>query len=140
MHKRYRRRRGTNPREAGEWYHISIETATRVIRGKHGAGKNAVQQIREKEQEYAEKTEAIKKETDAAITAVESEAESMLCTADSTGKIEAELLYWQEKGEIEAEIEGLKREAVAVREKVAAAGEKNLASAIETITRSVIME
>ena len=102
--------------------------------------KTLLQQIREKEQEYAEKTEAIKKETDASITAVESEAESMLCTADSTGKIEAELLYWQEKGEIEAEIEGLKREAVAVREKVAAAGEKNLASAIETITRSVIME
>jgi hypothetical protein len=102
--------------------------------------KTLLQQIREKEQEYAGMTEAIKKETDAAITAVENEAESMLCTADSTGKIEAEMLYWQEKGKIEAEIDGLKREAVAAREKAAAEGEKNLPRAIETITRSVIME
>jgi thiol:disulfide interchange protein len=102
--------------------------------------KTLLQQIREKEQEYAGMTEVIKKETDAAITAVENEAESMLCTADSTGKIEAEMLYWQEKGKIEAEIDGLKREAVAAREKAAAEGEKNLSRAIETITRSVIME
>jgi Holliday junction resolvasome RuvABC DNA-binding subunit len=102
--------------------------------------KTLLQQIREKEQEYAGMTDAIKKETDAAITAVENEAESMLCTADSTGKIEAEQLYWQEKGKIEAEIEGLKREAMMAREKAAAAGEKNLPRAIETITRSVIME
>ena len=45
--------------------------------------KTLLQQIREKEQEYAKKIEVIKKETDAAIASAQSEAESLLCTADS---------------------------------------------------------
>ena len=48
--------------------------------------KTLLQQIREKEQEYAKKIEVIKKETDAAIASAQSEAESLLCTADSCRK------------------------------------------------------
>ena len=102
--------------------------------------KTLLQQIREKEQEYAKKIEAIKKETDAAIASAQSEAESLLCTADGTGKKEAEERYWQEKGKIETEIEGLKREAAAGRDMAAARGEKNLPRAVETITGYVTME
>ena len=44
--------------------------------------KTLLQQIREKEMEYAGKIEAVKIETDAAIAAAENEAENLLCTAD----------------------------------------------------------
>lgn len=102
--------------------------------------KTLLQQIREKEQEYTKKNEIIKKETDAAIASAQSEAESLLCTADSAGKTEAEQLYWQEKGKIETEIEGIKRGAAAERDMAAARGEKNLPRAVETISGYVTME
>ena len=102
--------------------------------------KTLLQQIREKEQEYPKKIEVIKKETDAAIASAQSEAESLLCTADSVGKTEAEKLYWQEKGTIETEIEALRRGAAAERESAAARGEKNLPRAVETIAGYVTME
>lgn len=102
--------------------------------------KTLLQQIREKELKYAGKIEAVKMETDAAIVAAENEAESLLCTADSTGKTGAEQLYWQEKGKIDAEIDTLKHEAAAARENTAMMGEKNLPRAIKTITSSVNME
>ncbi len=50
--------------------------------------KTLLQQIREKELEYARKIEAVKTETDAAIAAAENDAENLLCTADSEGKTE----------------------------------------------------
>jgi len=102
--------------------------------------KTLLQQIREKEQEYAKKLDVIKKETDTAITSAQSEAESLLCTADGAGKKEAELIYWQEKGKIEAEIEALRQKAAAERESAAARGEKNLPRAVEAITGYVTME
>ncbi len=102
--------------------------------------KTLLQQIREKEMEYAGKIEAVKIETNAAIAAAENDAESLLCTADSAGKTESEQLYWQEKGKIEAEIDTLKREAAAAREIAAKRGEKNLPRAITAITSSVNME
>jgi vacuolar-type H+-ATPase subunit H len=102
--------------------------------------KTLLQQIREKEQEYAKKIETIKKETDAAITSAQNDAESLLCTADSAGKTEAEQLYWQEKGKIEIEIEGLKRGAAAGRDMAAARGERNLPRAVETITGYITMD
>ena len=102
--------------------------------------KTLLQQIREKEQEYAKKIEVIKKETDAAIASAQSEAESLLCTADSAGKTEAEQRYWQEKGKIETEIEGLRHGAAAERDMAATRGGKNLARAVETITGYVTME
>lgn len=102
--------------------------------------KSLLQQIREKEQEYAKKIEIVKKETESAIASAQSEAESLLCTADSTGKKEAEQLYWQEKGKIEAEIGELRRGAAAARDMAAARGEKNLSRAVETITGYVTMK
>jgi len=102
--------------------------------------KTLLQQIREKEQEYAKKIEVIKKETDAAIAAAQSEAESLLCTADSVGKTEAEKLYWQEKAAIETEIETLRRGAAAERDMAATQGERNLPRAVETIAGYVTME
>jgi hypothetical protein len=102
--------------------------------------KTLLQQIRDKEWEYAKKNETLKKETDAAIASAQSEAESLLCTADSAGKTEAEQLYWQEKGKIEAEIEGLRRGAAGERDTAAAQGERNLTRAVEIITGYVTME
>jgi vacuolar-type H+-ATPase subunit H len=102
--------------------------------------KTLLQQIREKEQEYAKKIEIVKKETESAIASAQSEAESLLCTADSAGKKEAEQLYWQEKGKIEAEIGELRRGAAAARDLAAERGEKNLSRAVETITGYVTMK
>lgn len=102
--------------------------------------KTLLQQIREKEQEYAKKTESVRIETETAVDTARSDAESLLCTADSTGKTDAEQFYWQEKAKIEAEIDGLKRAAAAERDTAAARGAKNLPRAIETIDHYVTME
>jgi F0F1-type ATP synthase membrane subunit b/b' len=102
--------------------------------------KTLLQQIREKEQEYAKKFEGIKKETDAAIASAQAEAESLLCTADSAAKTEAEQLFWQEKAKIEADIADLKRAAAAERESAAARGAKNLPKAVEAIAGYVTRE
>ena len=102
--------------------------------------KTLLQQIREKEQEFAGKIDAVKKETEDMVAAAENDAENLLCTADSAGKTGAEQLYWQEKGKIETEIEKLKSEAEGARERAVATGEKNLPRAIEAITRYVTME
>jgi len=102
--------------------------------------KTLLQQIREKEQEFAGKIEAVRKETEAAVAAAENDAESLLCTADSTGRSGAERLYWEEKGKIEAEIERLNHEAEEERRQIAAAAETNLSHAIKVITSHVTME
>jgi hypothetical protein len=99
--------------------------------------KTLLQQIRQKEQEYALKIEAVKEETDAAVAAAKGEAESLLCTADSAGTTEAEQYYWKEKAGIEADINRLKESAAAVRDAAAARGERNRARAVEAITRFV---
>jgi hypothetical protein len=102
--------------------------------------KTLLQQIREKEQEYKKKTERIREETNAAVAAARIEAENLLCTADSTGKTDAEQLYWLEKAKIEAVIEQLNNSAAAGREAAMARAEKNLPRAIERITDIVTME
>jgi vacuolar-type H+-ATPase subunit H len=102
--------------------------------------KTLLQQIREKELEYAEKIDGVKKETDLAIETAKNDAEALLCTADSTGKTGAERLYWEGKGKVEAEIEELTRRAGAEREAAVVSGEKNQNKAIDAITAFVIME
>jgi hypothetical protein len=102
--------------------------------------KTLLQQIRQMEQEFALKIEAVKAETDAAVAAAKGEAESLLCTADSAGTTEAEQRYWQEKAVIEADIEQLKVSAATGRDAAAAQGERNLSRAVESITRFVTME
>ena len=102
--------------------------------------KTLLQQIREKEQEYAKKLETIKKETDTAITSAQEEGESLLCTADAAAKKEAEHLYWEAKGKIETDIEGIRRGAAAERESAAARGAKNIPRAVDAITGYVTMK
>ena len=102
--------------------------------------KTLLQQIREKEQEYATKLEAVKKETDAAIASAQADAESLLCTADSAAKKEAEELYWQEKGKIEAGIADLRLSSESEREAAVDRGKKNLTRAVGRITGYVAGE
>jgi len=102
--------------------------------------KTLLQQIREKEQEFAGKLGVIQKETDAAIASAREEAESLICTADSAAKKEAEQRYWEGKAKIEAEVAELRRSAVAEREAAAARGKKNLPRAAGTIAGFVTME
>jgi hypothetical protein len=99
-----------------------------------------LQQIRQKEQEYAAKIETVKSDTSLAVEAAKNEAEAQLCTVDAAAKAEAERLYWEGKGKIEAEIEELKRRAAAEQEAAAATGERNLKKAVDAITRSVTMQ
>jgi hypothetical protein len=102
--------------------------------------KTLLQQIRQKEQEYAQKIGIVKAETDAAVAEAKNEAESMLCTADSAGTTEAEQMYWEEKAKIGADIEQLKQSAATSRDQAAVLGEKNMARAVEAITGFVTME
>ena len=102
--------------------------------------KTLLQQIREKEQEYATKLAEVKKETDLAVETARSEAESLLCTADSAGKADAERIYWEGKARAEADCEALKTTAELERENAARAGERNLQRAADAIVRSVTME
>lgn len=102
--------------------------------------KTLLQQIREKEQEFAHKLERVKKETDLEVEAARNEAEALLCTIDSAGKAEAERLYWEGKGKIEAAIGELGEEAAAERTAAAATGERNIPRAVDAITGYVTME
>lgn len=102
--------------------------------------KTLLQQIREKEQEYAHRLDLVRAETEAATAAAKNDAESPLCTADSTGSAEAERFYWQEKGKIETEIEALKSRAAAERESAARKGGENQARAVQAIVGYVVME
>ena len=102
--------------------------------------KTLLQQIREKEREYAVKIEEIKKETTLAVETAKNEAEAGLCSADAAGKKEAEQLYWEGKGKIEAEIENLKRGAAAEREAFAKTGERKISQAVDAINGYITME
>ena len=96
--------------------------------------KTVLQQIREKEQDYAQKLEGIRAETDASVAEARKRAADIVSTADSAGKAEAEQLYREEKGRADVEIEQLKKQAVLDREKAASRGEKNLSRAVQKIT------
>jgi vacuolar-type H+-ATPase subunit H len=102
--------------------------------------KTILQQIREKEQDYAEKLEGIKKETEAAIAAARKDAADLVSTADSAGKKAAEQVYREEKGRAEKDIEEIKKQAVLDRETTLARGEKNLERAARKIAGYVTAE
>lgn len=102
--------------------------------------KTILQQIREKEQDYAEKLDGIRKETDAAIAAARKEAEDLICTAESAGKKAAEQVYWDEKGRTEMEMAEIKKQAVLERESAVKRGEKNLERTARKISAYVISE
>jgi vacuolar-type H+-ATPase subunit H len=105
-----------------------------------GEEKTLLQQIREKEQEFAAKIEVVKTGIDREIEAAQSEAEALLCTADSAGKAEAERLYWEGKGTIEAGIEAMRQEAAGERTAAEVSGKQNISRAVDFITGSVTGE
>jgi vacuolar-type H+-ATPase subunit H len=102
--------------------------------------KTLLQQIREKELEFARKIDEVKGETDRAVEAARNEAEDLLCTADSTAKTDAERLYWEKKGEIETDIEEMRHRAGAELAAAVKTAEENLPRAVDAITRAVTME
>ena len=61
--------------------------------------KTLLQQIREKEQEFTRKIDMVRAETEAAVAAARSDAEDLLCTADSAGKTAAEQLVLERERE-----------------------------------------
>ena len=73
--------------------------------------KTLLQQIREKELEVAKKIEDVRAGMETSMAAAKAESENLLCTANDEGKKAAEVLYWREKGRIEAQIEQLRQEA-----------------------------
>lgn len=101
--------------------------------------KTLLQQIREKEQEYAKRLDDVKKEVDLSVESARSDAEALLCTADGAGKAEAERLYWEGKAKTETEIGELKRAAAAGQQDAEERGRKNLSRAIDAITGYVTM-
>jgi vacuolar-type H+-ATPase subunit H len=102
--------------------------------------KTLLQQIREKEQELGQRVEAVRTGTESILETARAEAEDLLCTADETGRVAAEQVYWRERGKTEEEIANLNITAVHERESFAARGEKNLPAAVDRIVRYVIME
>ncbi len=102
--------------------------------------KTLLQQIREKEQEFTRKIDMVRAETEAAVAAARSDAEDLLCTADSAGKTAAEQLYWKEKGKAEIEIEELKKTAATESEAVSERGKRNLAAAVKRVVGYVTLE
>lgn len=99
-----------------------------------------MQQIRDKEQEFAQHIEVTRAEGEAVIAAARSEAEDLLCTADKHAKTAAEQVYWKERGRTETEIADLKAAAVLEEEIVTRQGEENLATAADRIVRYVTMD
>jgi vacuolar-type H+-ATPase subunit H len=86
------------------------------------------------------KVDAVRAEAEASVAAARTEAENLLCTADTAGKTNAEQVYWKERGKTEIEIEALKKAAERERETVAVQGEQNIPAAAERIVRYVTME
>ncbi|HVP96452.1 V-type ATPase subunit subunit G family protein [Methanoregula sp.] len=102
--------------------------------------KTLLQQIRDKEQEFAHRIEAAKKEADVMVTAAKSEADEMLCTADAEGKKSAEQVYWTVRGKTALEIEALTKAADTERAAARERGERNIPEAADLIVQFVTMK
>jgi V/A-type H+/Na+-transporting ATPase subunit G/H len=102
--------------------------------------KTLLQQIREKEQDVAKKIELIRTGTEATIAAAKTDAENLLCTANTEGKTAAEELYWREKGRTEAQIEQMRQDAGRDAETTAERGKRNIPVAADAIVRFVTLE
>ncbi|MFA4860129.1 V-type ATPase subunit subunit G family protein [Methanoregula sp.] len=102
--------------------------------------KTLLQQIREKEQELGTRVDVARTEAESVVAAARTEAEDLLCTADQTGKITAEQVYWKERGRTETDIGDLKKAALVKSETIALRGERNLPAAVDRIVRYVTME
>ncbi|MEN6395928.1 MAG: V-type ATPase subunit subunit G family protein [Methanoregula sp.] len=101
--------------------------------------KTLLQQIRDKEHEFARQIDTTRSEADVMIAAARTDAEDLLCTAEKAGKTSAEQVYWNEKGRIESEIETLKKAAEQEREGASRKEEHNLPKAADRIFSYVTM-
>jgi hypothetical protein len=104
------------------------------------AEKTLLQQIRDKEQEFSQRLETVKQETDAQIATEKARRDSALLEAERTGKIAAEELLHKEQQKTDLEIERMKKASVAETDAARVKGEKNLPLATDKIVSYVIME
>jgi len=74
------------------------------------------------------------------ITAARSEADDLLCTADSMAKTAAEQVYWNERGKTEIEIAELKKTAEQETAMAINRAERNVPAAADAIVRYVTGE
>jgi len=102
--------------------------------------KTLLQQIRDKEQELAQKVDVARADAETMIAAARTGAEDLLCTADKAGKTRAEQVYWTEQGRTQTEIETLKKSAEREQETAFLQGQKNIPAAAERIVRYVTGE
>jgi len=102
--------------------------------------KTLLQQIRDKEQEFAHKIDTARRDAEATVTAAKTEADELLCSADAEGKKKAEQVYWTVRGKTALEIEALTTAADTARTAARGQGEKNLPAAADLIVRYVTME
>ena len=103
-------------------------------------GRTLLQQIRDKEQEFASRIDVAKREADAMVTAAKSESDEMLCTADAEGKKSAEQVYWTVRGKTALEVEALTKAAGIDQAAALEKGEKNIPAAADLIFRYVTGE
>lgn len=101
--------------------------------------KTILQQIRDKENEYAMRLEGIRAETDASVAVARKDAAELISAAEDEGKKAAEQIFLEEKDRAAREIETLKNNAVRERDTTAKRGAKNLPGAVEKITAYVTM-
>ncbi|HEX3001234.1 MAG TPA: V-type ATPase subunit subunit G family protein [Methanoregula sp.] len=99
-----------------------------------------LQQIRDKEQELGSRIEGAKKNAAAMIAAAQSEADDLVCTAESMARSSAEKAYWTERGKTETGIAELKRTAEQETADAIARAERNIPAAADAIVKYVTGE
>jgi vacuolar-type H+-ATPase subunit H len=96
--------------------------------------KTLLQQIRDKEQEFAIKIETAKRETEAEIAAAHRQADTIIMEAEQRRKTAAEALLHDETATTGAEVDHIKKEAAVQAEAARKNGERHFLSAVEKIT------
>jgi vacuolar-type H+-ATPase subunit H len=102
--------------------------------------KTLLQQIRDKEQEFAKKIDAARADADTLVAAARSEADELLRSADQTGKKTAAQISLNVREKTAIEIEALTKAAELDLTVASERGEKNLPEAAERIIRYVTTE
>ena len=102
--------------------------------------KTLLQQIRDKEQEFAKKIDVARADAEALVKAAKAEADELLCTANETGKKSAEQVYWNVRGKTAIEIDALEKNTELDRLVSLEKGERNSSAAAEKIVDYVTLE
>ena len=102
------------------------------------AEKSLLQQIRDREQEFAITVEVAKRETDAEIAAARQQAETLITEARERGRAAAETLEHEEMKITGAEVDRIKKEAAAQADAARKNGERHFQTAVDKIMEYVI--